>query len=441
MRSKTNLVRLMMGLLVGALTLGGCGAAPVEKLFSLQNRETQLTAAASDDLAERAHLDWNVQQAEEIVLPSYHDFYCADNAASHFYQGAVYVTQMESPADDKADSYHYTLQQATADGFTDVADYSLPPNADNVLPSPDGTQVLYSITAESVLSLYLMDIAGGEAQLIWQSPDLSGFGFELMLASHWASDSSSFVFFLKPLLTFAEAYASNAYLDSEELDAEMKSFIENSYGYEELFYLYIYDLTAGVLTSYSITPESASSLYSSFSLPYISSTDDGMGFFITPDAAAPSAHTSYYIDRKSETLYYIDLATELPDFTCLGSPPVYYDGLWYLYVQAVGIMAVNIGEGLVLVETYTFHDPIQSYAIFEDTLIVAQPALDSQGVDVTAYLLNQESKNSVLLYRNDTSDPYVTHMEIVQTDSGLRLLIELGAYDVDVFRKLILLNF
>ena len=78
-----------------------------------------------------------------------------------------------------------------------------------------------------------------------------------------------------------------------------------------------------------------------------------------------------------------------------------------------------------------------NFTIYENTLIVAQPSTSS--VDVTAYLLNLEDRQSVLLYHSDSFEYSITHMEM--SPDGLHRLLEQLSSAADAQKKLIQLSF
>ena len=203
--------------------------------------------------------------------------------------------------------------------------------------------------------------------------------------------------------------------------------------------IYIYQLEQRQLQSFLIAAEDYP-LYDEETVPMICTTEDGSQFFIyfnSPDNPA----LAHYIDIDQMLHYSTPLTAYLPSFTQLGSQPLFYDQLLYLHVDSVGIMILDPDQGSLIAQ-YPFNDPIQSFTIYDNALIVAQPSGigTGGGVDVTAYLLNQETKQSVLLYHNsDTYSPFINHMEMSQ--DGHHLLIEQLPSDYRNQKQLIQLSF
>ena len=120
---------------------------------------------------------------------------------------------------------------------------------------------------------------------------------------------------------------------------------------------------------------------------------------------------------------------------------MFYEQLLYLHVESIGIIILDPAAGS-LVAQYPFNDPIHSFTIYDNALIVAQPSAigTGGGVDVTAYLLNLETKQSVLLYHNsETYSPFINHMEMSQ--NGQYLLIEQLPSEYRNQKQLIQLSF
>ena len=184
--------------------------------------------------------------------------------------------------------------------------------------------------------------------------------------------------------------------------------------------LYTYELEQKNMQSFLIAAEDYP-LYDADTQPLICATQDGSRFFIYFNSPWDPAQ-AHYLDLSASLHYSTPLTDYLPHFSELGSRPMFYEQLLYLHVDGIGITALDLSQGLVAAQ-YSFHDPIHSFTLYKDTLIVAQPASAGGGVDVTAYLLNLETKQSVLLYHNnETYSPFINHMEISQ--DGFHLLIE-----------------
>lgn len=201
--------------------------------------------------------------------------------------------------------------------------------------------------------------------------------------------------------------------------------------------IYAYQLDQKNLQSFLIAPEDYP-LYDAETVPMICATENGSHFFIYFNSPWDSA-LAHYVDLSNTLHYSTPLTDYLPSFTRLGSNPMFYGNLLYLHVDGVGIMVFNPNQGS-LIDLYPFNDPIHSFTIYDNTLIVAQPSGTGGGVDVTAYLLNLETKQSVLLYHNsETYSPFINHMEMSQ--DGMHLLIEQLPSGYRTQKQLIQLSF
>ena len=201
--------------------------------------------------------------------------------------------------------------------------------------------------------------------------------------------------------------------------------------------LYAYELDEKQMQSFLIAPEDYP-LYDSATQPMICATQDGSRFFIYFNSPWDPAQ-AHFLDLEAPLHYSTPLTDYLANFTELSSRPLFYDHLLYLQQDGIGITALDLSQGSVVAQ-YSFHDPINSFTLYEDTLIVAQPASVGGGVDVTAYLLNLETKQSVLLYHNnETYSPFINHMEISQ--NGMHLLIEQLPSTYRTQKQLIQLSF
>ena len=184
--------------------------------------------------------------------------------------------------------------------------------------------------------------------------------------------------------------------------------------------IYTYQRQDSSMQSFLIAAEDYA-LYEPDTAPMICASADGNRFFIYFNSPWNRA-LAHYVDVTSTIHYSTPLTDYLPGFTFLGSDPIFYEDLLYLHVDSVGIIVFDPAQGSLII-TYPFNDPIHSFTIYKDTLIVAQPVSSGIGVDVTAYLLNLDTKLSVLLYHTDVYDPYINYMEMSQ--DGMHLLIEL----------------
>ena len=193
------------------------------------------------------------------------------------------------------------------------------------------------------------------------------------------------------------------------------------------------------LTSYYIGEHFP--LYLFNAQPSAVSNADGTRFFIFFNSPQEPS-LAYHIDLQNGINYSFSLNDYLPaEINTLDLHPVFYKDILYLYASGIGIFAFDMDAGTVL-QHYHFNDPVQAFVICEDTLIAAQSSdTSSSGVDVTAYLLNQDMQQSVLLYHTDSLDPYILYMHVDESGDSLRLLIEITTSQAGEFRKLILLNF
>lgn len=182
-------------------------------------------------------------------------------------------------------------------------------------------------------------------------------------------------------------------------------------------FIYTYQLPQQSLQSFLISSEDYP-LYEMGREPMICASQDGARFFVYfNDPSNPSL--AHYVDVSNTIHYSTPLSDYLPSFTQLGSAPVFYHDLLYLHVNGIGIMALDPYHGKQQ-EFYSFNDPIHSFTVYDDTLIVAQPSSTGISVDVTAYhLIN---KQSVLLYHSETYNSFINHIEMNQ--DGMQLLIE-----------------
>lgn len=428
-------------LLILAMALTGCQSKPVEKICALPDRETQLTEA--DYTEDAARTIWNVQEIQEIPLSGDAMYLSNYRACAYFFDGAVRVNQQD-PGLTEDGLIQNQVMEVSSDGMNMLKSFELP-EPDTLVISRDGRQALFTVISDTYIELYLMDIDTQDTTLIWDADTtgLSEFGYAVQLHCQWSPSGDSFLFMPMFMEAGPDSGVEIAETDNVEqfTDALKQTLVDISSSYMPLFNLYFYNLNDKALSSYFILPE-AYPFYDFYSAasPYIVANSDGSRFFVYFYSPQNLAY-AFYINTETNTCYGMYLTDFLPEFTFLGSAPIYYDGLWYLHVQNIGIMVLDLDNGQGLINTYYFNDPIQAYTIYQDTLIVAQPAEGSSGVDVTAYLLNENSSKSVLLYHNDIANPTVAHMEIAQHPGGLSLLIQLDTYDVEAPLKLVLLNF
>ncbi len=442
------------------LLLCGCQAQTIEKLCVLPDRETQLTGNTENETAVQYGRVWDIQHLEEIIIPATDTvYYQPDDGIAHFgEQGAVRINQILLEENDSAASpdmektfdsqMQYSTTQLSPKMREPIHTFSLPVPAEDHQHyiSHNDQFVLYDLLEDNILSLYLLDITTNEIKLIWQSSDLSELintGLDIRLFCQWATDDSSF--FFMPLFSLT----GDLYISYEEL---AKSAQQNTdvtplssdfllyFGLTmDNTYIYTYQMESDILTSYYVGEHFPLYLFNSH--PCAVSNADGTRFFIYFNSLQEPS-LSYYIDLNAEINYSFPLNDYFPaEINTLDLPPVFYKDLLYVYASGMGIFAFNIDTGEIL-QHYHFNDPVQAFVICEDTLIVAQNSdTSSAGVDVTAYLLNQDMQQSVLLYHTDSLDPYIQCMHVDESGDTLRLLIEITTSQPDELKKLILLNF
>ncbi|MCI8633362.1 MAG: hypothetical protein HFE64_07790 [Lachnospiraceae bacterium] len=443
-----------------ALLLCGCRAQVVEKLCVLPDRETQLTGVSENEAVPYSSRVWDIQNLEEISLPVTDAvYYESSEGIAHFDdQGALRVSQILIGENDEAKSpdvestsdalFEYTTLQLSSSVQTPLQGFSL--------PAPDGYHqhyishndqfVLYDVLEDNTLFLYLLNIATEETRLIWQSSDLTdtlNAGLTVHIFCQWAEDDSSF--FFMPIFSITD----DLYDGYVEITKDSAANINGaSLSSELLFdfglsmddtYAYLYQMASEGLTSYYIGEHFP--LYLFNAQPSAVSNADGTRFFIYFNSPQEPS-LAYHIDLQNGINYSFSLNDYLPaEINTLDLHPVFYKDILYLYASGIGIFAFDMDAGTVL-QHYHFNDPVQAFVICEDTLIAAQSSdTSSSGVDVTAYLLNQDMQQSVLLYHTDSLDPYILYMHVDESGDSLRLLIEITTSQAGEFRKLILLNF
>lgn len=417
--------RLFSLLLSLSLLLIGCQNQIVEKIGVLPDRSTELISIDAEENQNPTGKSWIVQGASELSLSSV-DTLISASPSAHYYQNNTYLYQV-SQSDDSL--YEHSFHRITDDGEL-LAQNTILLEADRCYFSPDGSKAAYEMTIDDVMMLYLYDFTTEKEQLIWQSESLSvlsdyDFSLKVHLLCQWSSDGSTLLFM--PLCYqnrhFADNFSSD-YLITDIICSELPSFP----------FVYVYQIEPENLQSYFIAAEDYT-LYPKDTAPKICSNADGSRFFVYFNSPSAPA-LAHYIDVNNGIHYKITLTDYLPNFTWLGSDPIFYNQLLYLHVNGIGIMVLDLEQGKLL-ELYSFNDPIQSFTIYENTLIVAQPSASS--VDVTAYLLNLEDRQSVLLYHSDSFEYSITHMEMSQ--DGLHLLLEQLSSAADAQKKLIQLSF
>jgi len=491
--------RLSLALVLSMLFpfLTGCQNQIVEKVGVLPDRPTQFVAHNTETEEETPEgKSWDVQNVDELRLFSA-DIQIDESPSTHYYNNTAYLYRTAS---QESDMMLYSLEQIGADGTLTQLHSMIVPKGSYCHYSPSGTAAAYETWIDGCLTLMLVDLISNEERVLWQSDEaslLKDYGISAKLACQWSADGSTLLFmpicFTDPSIQLTEtilnadtlptasdsqaAITDDSEADNSETDDSTESaspeeslpddessqpdqIPEDSSPFEtvtppvlsdydkiQLVYkslpnfpiIYVYQLEQKNMQSFLIAAEDYP-LYDPETTPMICATEDGSQFFVYFNSPwDPSL--AHYIDLPNMLHYSTPLHDYLPSFTQLGSEPLFYRHLLYLHVEDVGIMIFDPNQGSLLAQ-YPFNDPIQSFTIYDNALIVAQPSAIGMGggVDVTAYLLNLETKQSMLLYHNnETYAPFINHMEMSQ--DGMHLLIEQLPSEYRTQKQLIQLSF
>lgn len=462
-------VLLALVLLLGAL--GGCRSQVVEKVGVLPDRPTQFMAHNTEnESTEPVGQSWNVQNVDELQLFS-SDMVISEAPSAYYFDNAAYLRRMV-PHD--SDSKLYSLERIEADGTLVPIHSMTVADGSYCYYSPTGSTVAYETWIDGCLTLLLVDLATNNELVLWQSDEasiLKELGVSARLICQWSPDGSTLMFLpicfddgssfiaetvqndesTQAEITAEEAAASEASApasgnsssaDSSEAaepkmlsDGEKMQIVYDSLPNFPL--IYTYQLQQKNLQSFLIAANDYP-LYDGETLPMICANQDGSLFFIYFNSPWNSS-LAHYVDLPNMLHYSTPLNSYLPSFTQLGSEPLFYENLLYLHIDDVGIMVFDPNQGTLMAQ-YPFNDPIHSFTIYDNALIVAQPSSIGGGVDVTAYMLNQETKQSVLLYHNnETNSPFINHMEM--SSDGMHLLIEQLPSEYHTQKQLIQLSF
>lgn len=428
MRNRKIPAKLMLLCLLVLLT--GCRDQVVEKVGILPDRATQLLSIDTGENTDTGGKYWSVQSIEELTLSS-DQILISDEPTAHYTDSGAYACGL-SPSEDFYQHFYY---QITENGSL-IPENSIILEGTQCCFTSDGQKAAYSMLIDHTLNLYIYDFSLQSEQLVWQSEDLSiltDYDIEVYLLCQWSEDQSTLLFM--PVCQqsgsgteFAIDSSANRLVDDEQ----MLSICE---ALPSLPYVYIYQPQQDSLMSFFIAWEDYA-LYDAKTAPMVCANPDGSRFFVYFNSS-DNLTLAHYIDVTAGAHYALTLTDYMPSFTWLGSRPILYNGLLYLHVNGMGIMVMDPEQGK-LVQFYSFQDPIQSFTVYDDTLIVAQPSTASSGVDVTAYLLNLETKQSVLLYHSDSFEGTISHMEM--SADGMHLLLEQLSSD-NLQKKLIQLTF
>ncbi len=481
MKCKIQIQRYVVLLMLTSFLISsliGCRRQVIEKVGVLPDRPTQFIAHnAETETTAQESKSWDVQNVNELRLFTT-EMEITEEPSVHYYNNSAYLYRTVRP---DSSQIQYSLEMIEADGSLTPL-HSLTLSADNeCVYCPTGTAAAYITQIDGCLTLMLMDLLSNEQSIIWQSDEtslLKDLGLSVKLHCQWSADGNSLLFI--PICYTdpeSETLSGDSTAPTEESSADTaESTMESSVTtiqdssadtvsveesstetidlrslsstekmqlvYEalpNLPFIYIYQLEQKQLQSFLISSEDYS-LYDQKTVPMICSTEDGSQFFIYFNSPTNPA-LAHYIDINDLLHYSTPLTSYLPSFTRLGSAPLFYEQLLYLHVDSIGIMILDPAAGS-LVAQYPFNDPIHSFTIYDNALIVAQPSAigTGGGVDVTAYLLNLETKQSVLLYHNsETYSPFINHMEMSQ--NGQYLLIEQLPSEYRNQKQLIQLSF
>ena len=429
-RKLLTLLFLLVSFLL--VSLAGCHHQVIEKTGVLPDRPTQFVAHNTEtEVTTPEGKSWDVQNVNELRLYST-EMEITETPSAHYYNNTAYLHRT---AVQDASQTLYSLEQISPSGELTPLHSMLASENSSYSYSPTGTTGAYTTWIDGCLTLILVNLQSGEQTVLWQSDEaslLGELGLSAKLCCQWSADGSTLLFLPICCSDSVDAAAD----ESEPLTSSEK--LQMVYEALPSFpIIYIYQLDQMQLQSFLISAEDYP-LYNNETIPMICSTEDGSQFFIYFNSPSNTA-LAHYIDISHMIHYSTPLTAYLPSFTQLGSEPMFYDHLLYLHVDNIGIMIFDPNEGS-LVAQYPFNDPIHSFTIYDNALIVAQPSAVGGGVDVTAYLLNLETRQSVLLYHNnDTYSPFINHMEMSQ--DGLHLLIEQLPSEYRNQKQLIQLSF
>ena len=470
MKCKIQILRYVALLMLASFLISsliGCRKQVVEKVGVLPDRPTQFIAHnAETEATAQESKSWDVQNVNELRLFT-SEMEITEEPSVHYYNNSAYLyrTVQQDPS-----QMQYSLEMIEADGsLTPLHSLTLSTDNDYVY-CPTGTAAAYITQIDGRLTLILMDLISNEQSIIWQSDEtslLKDLDLSVKLHCQWSADGNSLLF-IPICYTDSEAETlpeNSVESTTESSDITVQDSSVDTVSIEEsstetidlrslssaekmqlvyealpnLPFIYIYQLEQKQLQSFLISSEDYA-LYNQKTVPMICSTEDGSQFFIYFNSPTNPA-LAHYIDINHLLHYSTPLTSYLPSFTKLGSAPLFYEQLLYLHVESIGIMILDPAAGS-LVAQYPFNDPIHSFTIYDNALIVAQPSAigTGGGVDVTAYLLNLETKQSVLLYHNnETYSPFINHMEMSQ--NGQYLLIEQLPSEYRNQKQLIQLSF
>ena len=470
MKYKIQILRYVALLMLTSFLISsliGCRKQVVEKVGVLPDRPTQFIAHnAETEATAQESKSWDVQNVNELRLFT-SEMEITEEPSVHYYNNSAYLyrTVQQDPS-----QMQYSLEMIEADGsLTPLHSLTLSTDNDYVY-CPTGTAAAYITQIDGRLTLILVDLISNEQSIIWQSDEtslLKDLDLSVKLHCQWSADGNSLLF-IPICYTDSEAETlpeNSVESTTESSDITVQDSSVDTVSIEEsstetidlrslssaekmqlvyealpnLPFIYIYQLEQKQLQSFLISSEDYA-LYNQKTVPMICSTEDGSQFFIYFNSPTNPA-LAHYIDINHLLHYSTPLTSYLPSFTKLGSAPLFYEQLLYLHVESIGIMILDPAAGS-LVAQYPFNDPIHSFTIYDNALIVAQPSAigTGGGVDVTAYLLNLETKQSVLLYHNnETYSPFINHMEMSQ--NGQYLLIEQLPSEYRNQKQLIQLSF
>lgn len=425
-------ISLLLLISLCAVFVSGCRRQVVERVGVLPDRPTQFVAHNTEtETPDQESKSWDVQNADELRLFS-SEIEVTEAPSAYYYNNKAYLYR--TVKQDSSQILH-SLERIGADGALDPIYSMTISEISDCSYCPTTTVAAYSTWIDGCLTLILVDLVSNEQSVLWQSDEaslLKELGLSVKLQCQWSADGSSLLFmpicFIDPT-----AEAPQTILSASEKMQMVYEALPN------FPLIYIYQLDQKQMHSFLISSEDYP-LYDAETAPMICTTEDGSQFFIYFNSPSDPS-LAHYIDINNMIHYSTPLSAYLSSFTQLGSMPMFYGYQLYLHVDSVGIMIFDPASGSVIAQ-YPFNDPIHAFTIYDNALIVAQPSGigTGGGVDVTAYLLNQETKQSVLLYHNnDTYSPFINHMEMSQ--DGHHLLIEQLPSEYRNQKQLIQLSF
>lgn len=434
--------RFLLYMLLSAILLimSGCQSTPVEKLYALPDRETQLLTAQQDELPEEFSI-WDVTGIQNYSLrTASSDF--SPGIHSHFTGDNLYTIE-EIPV--AYDQVHYQVGELRPDASEPQLLHELDLTSDlNCAFSPDGKAAAYGLWENAHIILIWHDLATDDQRLIWESDDLSrllDFGIEISWTLCFTPDGECLLFvpFMQLPTTDKEAAAQLSTAIKEDASNEYTNLFDIMQ--YNISYARVYDSTTEALTAYYISPEIYSVYLYGSTGPSLAASDDFFVILHAPGHQAPYCTVISFQDNNHWTEILYDYVSDMAG-VYTPSSPAFHDGLLYIVFDGSGIAAIDLKLDQQ-VAFYTFNDPIYSFTVYDNTLIVAQPAA-SGGTDVTAYLLSEEERTqSILLYHQAVSDPYLYHLEMTSRSDGSRVMLmeQLEYEDSGIYKKLILLNF